>query len=88
MQVADSHQQNSASVARAFLAPAIPTAVPSSATVTANDDNAVVVLETNVDDMSPQIASYVTSMLLDQGAVDVWTTQIIMKRAALGIPYM
>ena len=84
MQVADSHQQNNALVARAFLAPTIPTAVPSSATVTANDDNAVVVLETNVDDMSPQIASYVTSMLLDQGAVDVWTTQIIMKKGRPG----
>ena len=83
-QRADPRQQTNALSVGPTLAHPTPTDVPASATVAADDENAVVALETNVDDMSPQIASYVTNMLLDQGALDVWTSQVIMKKGRPG----
>lgn len=37
-------------------------------------------LETNIDDMNPQIFGYVYERLLAAGALDVWTTPIFMKK--------
>ncbi len=37
-------------------------------------------LETNIDDMSPQIAGYVMERLFELGAKDVWFTAIQMKK--------
>ena len=39
-----------------------------------------VILETNIDDMNPQIYGYLYERLLDAGALDVWTTPIYMKK--------
>lgn len=39
-----------------------------------------VLLETNIDDMNPQIYGYLYEKLLDAGALDVWTTPIFMKK--------
>ncbi len=38
------------------------------------------ILETNVDDMSPEIIGYVTTQLLANGALDVFLTPILMKK--------
>ena len=38
------------------------------------------VLETNIDDMNPQIYGYLYDKLLAAGALDVWTTPIFMKK--------
>ncbi len=40
----------------------------------------LVVLETNIDDCSPQIISYVLELLFSAGALDVWQTPILMKK--------
>lgn len=40
----------------------------------------VVVLETNVDDMSPQLLGYVFDRLLSAGALDVYVTNVFMKK--------
>ena len=37
-------------------------------------------LETNIDDMNPQIYGYVYDRLFSAGALDVWTTSIFMKK--------
>jgi len=40
----------------------------------------VTVMETNIDDMSPEIYGYVMERLFEAGAFDVWTTQAAMKK--------
>ena len=39
-----------------------------------------VVLETNVDDLSPELAAYAVERLLAAGAQDAWVTPIVMKK--------
>lgn len=43
-------------------------------------DEAVTVIETNIDDMNPQIYEYIIDELFRIGALDVYLTQIIMKK--------
>jgi len=38
------------------------------------------IIETNIDDMNPQIYSYVIDKLLENGALDAYLTNIIMKK--------
>lgn len=38
------------------------------------------IIETNIDDMNPQIYGYIYEELLENGALDVWTTPIYMKK--------
>ena len=40
----------------------------------------VIVIETNIDDMNPQIFEYVIEKLFKTGALDAYLTQIIMKK--------
>ena len=39
-----------------------------------------VVLEANVDDMTPEVAAYALQRALERGALDAWTTPICMKK--------
>ncbi len=48
-------------------------------------DESVTVIETNIDDMNPQIYEYVMEKLFKAGALDVYLTQIIMKKGRPGI---
>jgi pyridinium-3,5-bisthiocarboxylic acid mononucleotide nickel chelatase len=41
-------------------------------------------LETNIDDLNPETYSYLLPLLLEQGALDVWLTQTIMKKGRPG----
>jgi hypothetical protein len=43
-------------------------------------DNRVIVIETNVDDMNPELLGYCMERLLAQGALDVYFTPIQMKK--------
>jgi len=45
----------------------------------------VTVIETNIDDMNPQLYEYVMGRLFDSGALDVSLTQVIMKKGRPGI---
>lgn len=45
-----------------------------------SDNDEIVVLETNIDDASPQVLGFVMERLLDHGALDCWFTPIQMKK--------
>ena len=47
--------------------------------------NEEVILETNIDDMSPEILSYVQERLFEAGVKDVYTTAITTKKNRMGV---
>lgn len=49
------------------------------------EQDSVVVLETNIDDMNPEVYEYVFEQLFALGALDVYTTPIMMKKNRPGI---
>ncbi|HEY6413687.1 MAG TPA: nickel pincer cofactor biosynthesis protein LarC [Edaphobacter sp.] len=51
---------------------------------TAKTTDTVTILETAIDDLSPQILAYVTEAALQQGALDVMSTAVQMKKGRLG----
>jgi uncharacterized protein (TIGR00299 family) protein len=50
-----------------------------------SSDETVTVIETNIDDMNPQIFEYVMEKLFRAGALDVYFTQVIMKKGRPGV---
>jgi uncharacterized protein (TIGR00299 family) protein len=50
-----------------------------------SSDETVTVIETNIDDMNPQIFGYVMEKLFRAGALDVYFTQVIMKKSRPGV---
>lgn len=48
------------------------------------DSDTIVVLETNLDDFSPQMIAFVSQQLFDRGALDVSVTPIVMKKGRSG----
>jgi uncharacterized protein (TIGR00299 family) protein len=45
----------------------------------------VVVFETNIDDMNPQMYEHVQERLMEEGALDAFLTQIVMKKGRPGV---
>jgi hypothetical protein len=45
----------------------------------------LIVIETNTDDMNPEIAPYLIERLLDEGALDAFITPILMKKGRPGV---
>lgn len=50
-----------------------------------NSQETVCVLETQIDDLNPQAIGYVFDALFLAGALDVFTTPIVMKKSRLGV---
>jgi uncharacterized protein (TIGR00299 family) protein len=48
-------------------------------------DEIATVIEANIDDMNPQIYEYLMERLFEKGALDVFLTQVIMKKGRPGI---
>jgi len=48
-------------------------------------DEQIIVIETNIDDMNPQVYEYVMERLFKEGALDVFLTQILMKKGRPGL---
>ncbi len=44
------------------------------------DEDSSTVIETNIDDMNPQVYDYIIGKLMEQGAQDAYLTPIIMKK--------
>ena len=51
----------------------------------AGETTEVAVLEANIDDMNPEIYEYVTARLFQAGALDVFLTQVMMKKNRPGV---
>ena len=49
------------------------------------ESDQVLQLETNLDDISPEVVGHVTGLLLAAGALDVWVTPIQMKKQRPGL---
>lgn len=45
----------------------------------------VIQIETNLDDLSPELIGHVTGLLLEAGALDVWVTPVQMKKQRPGV---
>jgi pyridinium-3,5-bisthiocarboxylic acid mononucleotide nickel chelatase len=45
----------------------------------------IAILETQIDDLSPQVIAYVMEQLLQEGALDVFTQAIGMKKSRTGL---
>ena len=48
-------------------------------------DDEICVLETNIDDMNPELLGYVMEMLLESGALEVFYTPVYMKKNRPGV---
>ncbi|MFZ5907147.1 MAG: nickel pincer cofactor biosynthesis protein LarC [Nitrospirota bacterium] len=48
-------------------------------------EDRITVIETNIDDMNPQLFEYVMEKLFQSGALDVFLTQILMKKGRPGV---
>lgn len=51
----------------------------------ASDSETLVMLETNVDDMTPEVHGYVMEQLLAAGALDAYLTPVTMKKGRPGV---
>lgn len=60
------------------------TCAPSPSGATSGSEN-LVMLETNIDDMNPQVAGYLSEKLLNAGALDVYYTPVQMKKSRPGV---
>ncbi len=54
-------------------------------TVRPSGDDAMIQIETNIDDMNPQLYEHAVEQLFAAGAVDVWTCAASMKKGRPGI---
>lgn len=45
----------------------------------------VIMIETNIDDMNPQIYNHLIDRLLNEGAIDVYLTPVVMKKGRPGL---
>lgn len=48
-------------------------------------DDKMIVMQVNIDDMNPELTSYVTDLLFEAGANDVYWIPIIMKKGRPGV---
>ena len=49
-----------------------------------HESDMATVIETNIDDMNPELYTYVSERLFAAGALDVWTAPIVMKKGRPG----
>ena len=69
---------------RANLLRAMVCEMPGRTGSSASHGGGVSVLETNIDDMNPQVYGYLMERLLERGALDVYLTPVIMKKSRPG----
>lgn len=50
-----------------------------------SDGDTVMVIETNIDDMNPEVYGYLVDRLLEAGAKDAYLTPLVMKKGRPGV---
>ena len=71
---------------KSYVNPAIATSRSAQPAIRSFDTEKVVVLETNLDDLNPQVIGYVSERLLSEHhALDVWKQPIQMKKNRPGV---
>ncbi len=66
-------------ILRAFLG------TPADSRPSEGEEELLTVLETNIDDMNPQVYEYLMERLLAAGALDVYFTPVVMKKSRPGV---
>lgn len=72
-------------ILRIFAGKSIESPLPQNGTGRDFSDETITVIETNIDDMNPQLYEYVMERLFRAGALEVFLTQIIMKKGRPGV---
>ncbi|MBI3647803.1 MAG: nickel pincer cofactor biosynthesis protein LarC [Actinobacteria bacterium] len=79
---AGSHRTDFPNVLRVLLGEEVPAGRGSAAETPASGE---LVLETNVDDLNPELYGYVLERLFEAGAQDAWLTPIVMKKGRAAV---
>ncbi|MGA9381100.1 MAG: nickel pincer cofactor biosynthesis protein LarC [Phormidium sp.] len=82
---AGSRQLPLPNILRLWIGEEIPSVTINNSTTTSAELETIAVLETQIDDLSPQAIAYTFDTLLTAGALDVFTQPIIMKKSRQGV---
>lgn len=82
---AGSRQLPIPNILRLWIGEETPSVTINNSTTTSAELETIAVLETQIDDLSPQAIAYTFDTLLTSGALDVFTQPIIMKKSRQGV---
>lgn len=82
---AGSRQLPLPNILRLWIGEEVPAVTTNNFAVTSPEIETVAVLETQIDDLSPQAIAYTFDSLLSSGALDVFTQPIVMKKSRQGV---
>jgi len=82
---AGSRQLPLPNILRLWIGEEVPAVTTNNFATTSPEIETVAVLETQIDDLSPQAIAYTFDALLSSGALDVFTQPIVMKKSRQGV---
>lgn len=82
---AGSRQLPLPNILRLWIGEEVPAVTTNNFAATSPEIETIAVLETQIDDLSPQAIGYVFDALFAAGALDVFTAPIVMKKSRLGV---
>lgn len=82
---AGSRQLPLPNILRLWIGEEVPSVTTNNFAATSPEIETIAVLETQIDDLSPQAIAYTFDALLSSGALDVFTQPIVMKKSRQGV---